>query len=252
MRDQKTSATYSDRPVSATHSGHVTLPAGWGKDFPGGREGAVHVRTSGHRSEDDRMGIYRHDSGATDGRRDATAPADPPAAHASTEHSAPEPVKEPVRRAPTRPRGLGLRGHEVIAGAGASALATVVTSALGIGGTAFGSAMTSIVIAIAGAAFARLLTRDRGSGGSNATVRRTGEPVPAAHRGRGGVFLRTVGVALVVTLGTGLIGAAILAKEMGGSVTQQLINVTSSGYRLREMWEQAWPYLREAWRAAVR
>ncbi|MDN6022240.1 MAG: hypothetical protein L0I06_09035, partial [Acidipropionibacterium jensenii] len=75
---------------------------------------------------------------------------------------------------------------------------------------------------------------------------------PAARRGRGGVFLRTVGVALAVTLGTGVIGAIILTNEMGGSVSQQLINITSSGYRAREMWDQAWPYLKEAWRAAVR
>ncbi|MDN6426836.1 hypothetical protein [Acidipropionibacterium jensenii] len=164
-------------------------------------------------------------------------------------------VRKDVEVVRARSRGLGLRGHEVIAGAGASALATLVTSTLGIGGTAFGSAMTSIVIAIAGAVFAKLLTRDRSRGtGAGTTARsdRSDRSAPAARRGRGGVFLRTVGVALAVTLGTGVIGAIILTNEMGGSVSQQLINITSSGYRAREMWDQAWPYLKEAWRAAVR
>ncbi|AZZ41854.1 hypothetical protein C0Z11_05700 [Acidipropionibacterium jensenii] len=328
MRDQKTSATRSDSPAPATRSSHVTLPAGWGTGFPGGRDHAVRVRrpvrhrsaratdhsaTEGadHRgtdrsAEDDPLGLYRPESPAASRRPDGspgsepelelepglpvasltagapgTAPAGPAAgtraaaatrvaettragaSPAATAAGTPAPspagplgdglgqVRKDVEVVRARSRGLGLRGHEVIAGAGASALATLVTSTLGIGGTAFGSAMTSIVIAIAGAVFAKLLTRDR-SRGTTARSDRSDRSAPAARRGRGGVFLRTVGVALAVTLGTGVIGAIILTNEMGGSVSQQLINITSSGYRAREMWDQAWPYLKEAWRAAVR
>lgn len=332
MRDQKTSATRSDSPAPATRSSHVTLPAGWGTGFPGGRDHAVRVRRPvRHRSaratdhsaaegadhrgtdrsaEDDPLGLYRPESPSASRRPDGTpgsepelelepglpvasltagapgtAPAGPTAgtraaatsrvaettragaSPAATAAGTPAPspagplgdglgqVRKDVEVVRARSRGLGLRGHEVIAGAGASALATLVTSTLGIGGTAFGSAMTSIVIAIAGAVFAKLLTRDRSRGtGAGTTARsdRSDRSAPAARRGRGGVFLRTVGVALAVTLGTGVIGAIILTNEMGGSVSQQLINITSSGYRAREMWDQAWPYLKEAWRAAVR
>jgi hypothetical protein len=157
-------------------------------------------------------------------------------------HGGREQVRKVADTTRVASRKLGLRGHEVIAGAGASALATIVTSSLGIGGTPFGSAMTSMVIAVAGAVFARLLTRGQPDQRASA---------PTRGRSRG-VFLRTVAIAVALTLGTGILGAIFLSGATGIPFSQQVLNITSSSYRVREMWEQAWPYLKDAWRAAVR
>lgn len=146
-------------------------------------------------------------------------------------------AKKAAGTAREKSRGLGLHGSEIIGGACASALATGVTSGLGVGGTVFGSAMTSIVIAVAGAVFVKMFSRTR------------------RHVDRGrqrGIWARTAGIGLLVTVLTGVIGAIILSKEVGGSVSQQIVNITSSRYQLQEMWQQAWPYLKDAWQAAHR
>lgn len=272
MQDRSRRATRNGRSVPGEARGRVTVPAGWGAGYPEDRDKAVRVppaqqadATTVHPliaapRQDDPLSIYRSPGADDDAARVASRHHSAPAHRPRTAQPA-EPVHgslQQVRRAAdtTRvtSRRLGLRGHEVIAGAGASALATIVTSSLGIGGTPFGSAMTSMVIAVAGAVFARLLTRDRGgrAGGAGATAQ-TDRRVAVPARGRSrGVFLRTVGIAVALTLGTGILGAIFLSGATGIPFSQQVLNITSSSYRVREMWEQAWPFLRQAWRAAVR
>ncbi|WP_181833699.1 hypothetical protein [Acidipropionibacterium virtanenii] len=167
----------------------------------------------------------------------AASPSEAGTAATSPVESGVQAARKAADTAKEKSRGLGLHGSELIAGACASALATGVTSGLGVGGTVFGSAMTSIVIAIAGAVFVKMFSKGR---------RR-------ADRGKQrGIWARTAGIGLLLTILTGVIGAVILSKEAGGSLSQELVNVTSSGYQVREMWDQAWPYLKEAWKAAVR
>lgn len=278
MQDRSRRATGTGHSVPVEASDHVTLPAGWGVGYPEDREKAVRVRPSQQVDapttfhplvpaphEDDPLGIYRsvgvpdrhahvpsqHDESE---RPAGTALPVKQPVHASAEKSygGAEQVRKVAGTTRVSSRRLGLRGHEVIAGAGASALATIVTSSLGIGGTPFGSAMTSMVIAVAGAIFARLLTRDRGADAGETTAQ-PGQRASAPARGRSrGVFLRTVGIAVALTLGTGILGAIFLSGATGIPFSQQVLNITSSSYRVREMWEQAWPYLKQAWRAAVR
>ncbi|WP_167853839.1 hypothetical protein [Acidipropionibacterium timonense] len=137
--------------------------------------------------------------------------------------------------------GLNLHGHEILGGACASALATGVVGSLGISGSMIGSAVTSLVIAVSGALFTRWFAHTR---------RRVG-----AGRERG-IWARTVAVAAALTVVTGVIGALVLGQEVGSdvnrSLSQAMVDVTSSGYRWQQMFERAWPYLKEAWRAAHR
>lgn len=271
----ETSGGGSGRQINSAHSGgHITVPAGWGAQYRGsGRPAAqadpeaTTIRPLTH--DDDPLGIYRPAHRATavpsiDRRRTAdrpgpaqhrvssASPASPslpavqtataPSAGAApddhdTERSGARVARKAADAAKEKSRGLGLHGSELIAGACASALATGVTSGLGVGGTVFGSAMTSIVIAIAGAVFVKLFSKGRRQ----------------ADRGKQrGIWARTAGIGLLLTTLTGVIGAIILSKEVGGSLSQQLVNITSSGYQIREMWDQAWPYLKAAWQAAVR
>lgn len=280
----ETSGGGSGAQMNSTHSGgRITVPAGWGAQYRGsGRPRpkadpeATTIRPLV--ADDDPLGIYRPARPGTsvppiDRHHQSTArPASPshpsssaspvePWAPARTASAAVPPADDAADSAPAdvagsatagspaevvrkaagtakeKSRGLGLHGSELIAGACASALATGVTSGLGVGGTVFGSAMTSIVIAIAGAVFVKLFSKGRRQ----------------ADRGKQrGIWARTAGIGLALTIITGVIGAIFLSKEVGGSLSQQLVNVTSSGYQIREMWGQAWPYLKQAWEAAVR
>lgn len=246
---------------------HITVPTGWGDQFGRASHSQVHSRPEVDpeattvrpaQPADDPLGIYRPAAPATRRPRPrpvvapSTAPSAADLAPAMPSVRAEEPPVTPAgtrletgrqaaKRAATtaheKSRGLGLRGSEIIGGACASALATGVTSGLGVGGTVFGSAMTSIVIAVAGALFVKVFSRTRN------------------HLDRGkqrGVWARTAGIGLLVTVLTGVIGAIVLSKEVGGSISQQVVNITSSRYQIQEMWQQAWPYLKEAWQAAHR
>lgn len=97
-----------------------------------------------------------------------------------------------------------------------------------------GAAVTSLVIAVAGAVFTTWFA------GTHRSVRRA----------RSGVWARMVAVALVVTVLTMIIGALVLAPALGAEAGAWVSRATGSAEQWSEATQRAWPYLKAAWRAA--
>lgn len=127
------------------------------------------------------------------------------------------------------------RAHEVAAGACASAAATGVVGGLGIGGTMIGAAVTSLVIALGGAFFARWFSRTQDS--------------VSGARQRRGTWARMVSVAFVVSVLTVVVGVLWLAPSAGQDAGSWVRRATGSLEQWQESARRAWPYLKAAWHA---